>query len=56
MIQIYDYKKNMKVMVYSYFWDEERTSLYIMNHDFKSLKHSYSANSYLEVLDAEVDP
>ena len=26
-----------------------------MDRNFKSLKHDYSANSYLEVLDAEVD-
>ena len=27
-----------------------------MDHDFKSKKHEYSANSYLEVLDAEIAP
>jgi DDE superfamily endonuclease len=27
-----------------------------MDRDFESLKHRYSANSYLEVLDAEVAP
>jgi len=27
-----------------------------MDRDFKSKKHRYSANSYLEVLDAEVEP
>jgi hypothetical protein len=27
-----------------------------MDRDFKSLKHGYSANSYIEVLDAEVAP
>ena len=27
-----------------------------MDRDFESKKHGYSANSYLEVLDAEVAP
>ena len=31
MIQTYDYKKNMKVMVWGCFWDEGRTFLYIMD-------------------------
>jgi len=56
MIQTYSCKKNMKVMVWGCFWDKGRTSLYIMDRDFESLKHGYSANSYLEVLNAEVDP
>jgi len=46
----------MKIMVWGCFWDNERTNLYIMDRDFESKKHSYSANSYLEVLDAEVAP
>jgi hypothetical protein len=54
MVQTYDCKKNIKVMVWGYFWDLGRTSFYIMDRDFKSLKHRYSANSYLEVLEAEV--
>jgi hypothetical protein len=56
MVQSYDCKKNMKVMVWGCFWDLRRTNLYIMDQDFESLKHRYSANSYLEVLDAEVWP
>ena len=56
MIQTYDAKKNMKVMVWAAFWDLGRSSLYIMDRDFESKKHGYSANSYLEVLDAEVAP
>jgi hypothetical protein len=46
----------MKVMVWGCFWDLGRSSLYIMDRDFESLKHGYSANSYLEVLEAEVKP
>jgi DDE superfamily endonuclease len=45
----------MKVMVWGCFWDKGRTSLYIIDYNFESLKHGYSANSYLEVLNAEVD-
>jgi len=56
MVQTYNCKKNMKVMVWGCFWDEGRTSLYIMDRDFESKKHGYSANSYLEVLEAEVKP
>jgi transposase len=56
MIQTYDTKKNMKVMVWASFWDTGRSSLYIMDRDFESKKHGYSAESYLEVLDAQVAP
>ena len=54
MIQTYDCKKNKKVMVWGCFRDERRTSLCIMDHDFKFLKHGYFANSYLKVLNAKV--
>jgi hypothetical protein len=43
-------------MVWGAFWDNGRSNLYIMDWDFESAKHRYSANSYLEVLDAEVEP
>ena len=46
----------MKVMVWASFWDTGRSSLYIMDRDFESKKHGYSAESYLEVLDAQVSP
>ena len=46
----------MKVMVWGCFWDTGRSSLYIMDRDFESAKHGYSAESYLEVLEAEVAP
>ena len=43
-------------MVWGCFWDTGWTNLYIMYCDFESKKHGYSANSWLEVLDAEVAP
>jgi hypothetical protein len=42
----------MKVIVWAAFWDLGRGSLYIMDRDFESKKHGYSAESYLEVLNA----
>ena len=56
MVQTYSTGKNMKVMVWGCFWDNGRTNLYIMDRDFESAKHGYSAESYLEVLEAEVAP
>jgi hypothetical protein len=50
MIQTYTCGKDMKVMAWAAFWDTGRTQLYIMDRDFESKKHGYSANSYLEVL------
>jgi hypothetical protein len=56
MVQTYGTNKNMKVMVWGCFWDTGRSNLYIMDRDFESAKHGYSAASYLEVLEAEVAP
>lgn len=56
MVQTYGTGKNMKVMVWGCFWDLGRSNLYIMDRDFESAKHGYSAVSYLEVLNAEVAP
>ena len=56
MVQTYGTGKNMKVMVWGCFWDNGRMNLYIMDHDFESAKYGYSAESYLEVLEAEVVP
>jgi hypothetical protein len=56
MVQTYGTNKNMKTMVWGAFWDNGRSNLYIMDRDFESKKHGYSANSYLEVLDAELTP
>jgi hypothetical protein len=41
-------------MVWGAFWDNGRSNLYIIDRDFKSKKHGYSTESYLEVLEAEV--
>jgi len=39
-------------MVWAMFWgDGQRLELYIMDRDFESKKHGYSAASYLKVLD-----
>ena len=54
MVQTYSTNKNMKTMVWGAFWDNGRSNLYIMDRDFESKKHRYSAESYLEVLEAEV--
>ena len=56
MIQTYKCGKDIRVMVWGCFWDTGRTGLYLMDRDFESKKHRYSANSYLEVLDAMVAP
>jgi hypothetical protein len=56
MVQTYGTGKNMKIMVWGAFWDTGRSGCYIMDRDFESAKHGYSAKSYLEVLDAEVEP
>jgi hypothetical protein len=36
------------------FWGDGRSDLYLLDWDFESLKHGYSANSYIEVLDNEL--
>ena len=56
MVQTYGTNNNMKVMVWGAFWDNGRGNLYTMDRDFESAKHGYSAESYLEVLEAEVYP
>jgi transposase len=54
MIQIYKKGKDISIMVWGCFWGDGRCDLYILDRDFESKKHGYSANSYIEVLDAEV--
>jgi hypothetical protein len=41
-------------MVWGAFWDLGKNNLYIMDRDFESAKHGYLAESYLEILEAEV--
>jgi hypothetical protein len=43
-------------MVWGAFWDIGRSGYYIMGRDFESKKYRYSANSYLKVLNIEVEP
>ena len=45
-IQTYNCKKSIKVMVQGCFQDLERTNLYIMDRDFESKKHGYSAELF----------
>ena len=45
----------MKAMVWGCFWGDIRTNLYIIDRDFGSKKYRYSTESYLEVLNAEVE-
>jgi hypothetical protein len=51
-VTTYKKGKDLRVMVWAAFWGTGRTLLYIMDRDFESKKHGYSANSYIEVLDA----
>jgi hypothetical protein len=54
MIQTYKKGKDILVMVWGCFWEDGRSDLYLLDRDFESLKHSYSANSYIKVLDNEL--
>jgi hypothetical protein len=57
LVTTYKKGKDIRVMVWGAFWgDGKRTPLFIMNRDFESKKHGYSAESYLEVLDEMVLP
>jgi hypothetical protein len=56
MVQTYSSNNNMKVIVWGAFGGTGRSNIYIIDRDFESKKHGYSAASYLEVLDAEVAP
>jgi hypothetical protein len=54
-VTTYKKGKDLRVMVWAMFWGfGNRTPLYIMDRDFESKKHGFSANSYIEVLDANV--
>ena len=54
MVTTYKKGKDLHVMVWAGFWGGGKTPLYIMDRDFESKKHGYSARSYIEVLDARV--
>lgn len=54
-VTTYKAGKQMRVMVWAAFWGKaERTKLYILERDFESKKHGYTANSYIDVLEARV--
>jgi hypothetical protein len=55
-VQTYKASKDIKIMVWGSFWDYGRSDLYILDRDFESKKHGYSANSYLVVLNDQVKP
>jgi hypothetical protein len=50
MINIYKKGKDISVIVWGCFWGSGQSELYILDKDFELKKHSYLANSYLEVL------
>jgi hypothetical protein len=56
MIQTYKASRDISVMVWGCFWDNGRSGLYVLDRDFESKKHGYSANSYLDVLNSQVGP
>ena len=52
-VTTYKKGKDLRIMVWAAFWGSgNRTPLYIMERDFESKKNGFSANSYIEVLDA----
>jgi len=57
-VQVYKKGGDIKVMVWACFWKEgnmiKRSNLYIMDRDFESKKHGYSARSYIQVLDDNI--
>ena len=54
MIDTYKKSKDISVMVWGCFWGSGRSELYVLERDFESKKHGYSANSYLEVLEHQL--
>jgi len=53
-VETYKKSKDIKVMVRGAFWSGGRSDLYVLDRDFESKKHGYSAASYLEVLNDQV--
>jgi transposase len=57
-VETYKKSKDLSAMVWGCFWfvngKIHRSDLYIMDRDFESKKHGYSARSYLEVLDDQM--
>ncbi len=43
--------KIFSIMVWGAFWGSERSDLYLLDRDFESKKHGYSAVFYIQILD-----
>ena len=58
MVQTYSKSRDISVMVWGCFWFIQgkirRSDLYLLDRDFESKNHRYSARSYLEVLDDQM--
>jgi hypothetical protein len=55
MVTTYKAGKQMRVMAWASFWGiRERSKLFLLACSFESKKHGYTANSYIEVLEARV--
>jgi hypothetical protein len=58
MVETYKKARDISVMVWACFWfiagQIERSDLYIIDRDFESKKHGYSARSYIEVLNDQI--
>ena len=44
-------EKTFSIMVWGAFWGSERSDLYLLDRDFESKKHGYSAVFYIQILD-----
>jgi transposase len=56
-VETYKAGKQMSIMVSAAFWgNAERSDLLILERDFESKKHGYSANSYIAILEQLVIP
>ena len=53
-IQTYTTGKGLSIMVWAAFWGSGRSDLYVLDRDFSSKKHGYSAQSYIAVLDDQL--
>jgi hypothetical protein len=52
IVTTYKAGKQMRVIVWAAFWGTgERSKLHVLERDFESKKHGYTANSYIEVLE-----